>query len=154
MHSKYILFFVLIKRAKAKIRNLEACRATVNTSILNLRINHWRDMLSIYKKELKYLSGFERYLNKAITNEIREMVITISQNLGHELKETPQGFFVFSGDKKLKISKSGFIRHWFSVKSFSDFDDYELWIEEIRIERKGTPVANHVEYHVFKTKHP
>lgn len=89
---------------------------------------------------------------RSTTNEIREMVITISQHLGHEMRETPQGFFVYAGDKVLKISRSGFIRHWFSAESFSGFDDYEFWIEKVRLEGKGTPLANHAAYHVSKRK--
>ncbi|MFI3044469.1 hypothetical protein [Pseudomonas coronafaciens] len=152
MHSKYILLVTLTKRAKAQIRNLESFRATANLSVLNPRINHWRKTLSIYKKELKYLSGYDRYLIRSIENEIREMVITISQHLGQKLKETPQGYFVYAGDKVLKISRSGFIRHWFSTESFHDFDDYEFWIEKIRLKGKGTPLANHAAYHVSKRK--
>ena len=150
MHSRSILLVALIKRSEAHIRNLEAFRVTANPSIFNPRMNHWRDTLRIYKKELKYLSRNDRFLIRSIENEIREMVITISQHLGHEMKETPQGFFVYAGDKVLKISRSGFIRHWFSSESFHDFDDYDFWIEKIRLKRNGTPLANHAAYHVSK----
>lgn len=151
MHSKYSCLVILIKRAKAQIRKLEDYQEAANTSVLNPRIDRWHNLLSIYNKELNDLSESDRFLNRSVTNEIREMVITISQYLGHEMRETPQGLFVYAGDKVLKISRSGFIRHWFSAESFNDFDDYEFWIEKIRLKGKGTPVANHAAYHVSKT---
>ncbi|WP_147473655.1 hypothetical protein [Pseudomonas ficuserectae] len=152
MYSKYSCLVILIKRAKAQIRKLEGYQAAANLSMLNPRIKHWQETLRIYKKELKYLSRYDRFLISSIENEIREMVITISQHLGHEMKETPQGIFVYAGDKTLKISKSGFIRHWFSAESFSGFDDYYSWIEKIRLKGKGTLLANHAAYHVSKIK--
>jgi hypothetical protein len=78
------------------------------------------------------------------------MIRTVSEFHGHEIIEKTTGFFVYSGDKILKISKSGFVRHWFSAEPFNDFEDYEYWIEKIRTEGKGTPVANHVAYHFSK----
>lgn len=150
MHSKYSCLVILIKRAKAQIRKLEDYQVAANTSLLNPRIDRWHNLLSIYNKELNDFSESDRCLKKSIANEIREMIITISQHLGHEMKETPQGFYVYAGDKVLKISRSGFIRHWFSAESFNDFDDYEFWIEKIRLKGKGTLLANHAAYHVSK----
>lgn len=152
MHSKYSCLVILIKRAKAQIRKLEDYQVAANTSVLNPRIHRWHDSLSNYTKELSDLLESERVLNRSIANEIREMVITITQHLGHEMREMPQGFFVYAGDKVLKISRSGFLRHWFSSESFNDFDDYEFWIEKIRLKGKGTPLANHAAYHVSKRK--
>ncbi|RMO65487.1 hypothetical protein ALQ37_200098 [Pseudomonas syringae pv. aptata] len=151
MHSKYSCLVILIKRAKAQISKLEDYQVAAHTSVLNPRINRWHDSLSNYTKELSDLLESERVLNRSIANEIREMVITITQHLGHAMRETPQGFFVYAGDKVLKISRSGFLRHWFSAESFSGFDDYEFWIENVRLEGKCTPVANHAAYHVSKT---
>ena len=120
--------------------------------VINDLLNAFESLKEHHKSAVANRMKTDSEIKDSLENEIREMALTIAQHLGQELKETQQGFFVYSGDKKLKISKSGFVRHWFSAESFSGFDDYEFWIEKVRLEGKGTPLANHAAYHVSKRK--
>ncbi|WP_147480967.1 hypothetical protein [Pseudomonas caricapapayae] len=143
MHPEQKRLIKLIDKASSQLKQFEYAQSVVPTAKFQSRISGLEDKLWKYRHELNNLPV-------PLSQVIREMVMTISEFHRHEMVEKTTGFFVYAGGKILKISKCGFIRHWFNVKPFNGFDDYEYWIEKIRTEGKGTPVANHAAYHVYK----
>ncbi|KTB91605.1 hypothetical protein AO073_01655 [Pseudomonas syringae ICMP 11293] len=131
----------LIEKNKHRLNNLEFAQKIIPAGNFQSRIQKLETKLLKYHEALKHFSK---------PSEIHEMIYTIAGYHGHVFMENKRGYVVQAGNKTIRISEEGFIRHWFSSESFDGFNDYEFWIEKVKKEGKGTPVANHAAFHVSK----
>ncbi|MBD8804295.1 MULTISPECIES: hypothetical protein [Pseudomonas syringae group] len=86
-------------------------------------------------------------------SETREMIETIAEFYEHRVSETGSGIVVGGDGIHLVFNKDGEITYCiFEGNDVNQIIDYEKWVELVRANDAGTPLANHAAFHMSKRK--
>jgi len=84
-------------------------------------------------------------------SEVREMIETIAEFYDHRVSCTNLGIVVGGGGIHLVFNDEGEITYCiFEGTDVNQIADYERWVDLVRKNDAGTPLANHAAFHVSK----
>ncbi|KIY17121.1 hypothetical protein [Pseudomonas amygdali] len=84
-------------------------------------------------------------------SEVREIIETIAEFYEHRVSGTDSGIVVSGDGIHLVFSEDGKITYCiFEGADVNQIIDYEKWVELVRANDAGTPLANHAAFHVPK----
>lgn len=84
-------------------------------------------------------------------SEIGEMIETIAEFYEHRVSDTDSGIVVSGDGIHLVFNQDGEITYCILESAdVNQIIDYEKWVELVRANDAGTPLANHAAFHASK----
>ncbi|WP_122302757.1 hypothetical protein [Pseudomonas amygdali] len=84
-------------------------------------------------------------------SDLKEMIETIAEFYSHRVSVIGSGIVVGGDGIHLVFNEDGEITYCiFEGTDVSQIIDYERWVGLVKAKDAGTPLANHVAYHVSK----